>query len=334
MKTKVSPTVVGLFVLGAILLGIIALLSFGSFNFLTKPERFMVYFDESVSGLDSGSAVKFRGVRIGRVAQVNLTYDPATKNSVVAVLCEFNRNVLTDFEGNPIDLADRGELEEMIENGLRAQLGVSGLATGLLYVELDLKDPTEYPIPHRNLVPAKYAVIPAAPSAISEFQESFSQILTNIKDVDFAGLTKEMHGLLADTRQQIQELDTATLSTELTSTAQAYRSIAESPHITSILANLDGALVDLGTTLKKIDQSVEPTAAELTLTLQQMRQSLDTLEQATGNASRFIAAQNGLGTEAASALRQLGDAARAVGRLADFLERNPNALLTGRTPPE
>lgn len=332
MKTKVSPTVVGGFVLGALFLGIIALLSFGSFNFLTKPERFVVYFDESVSGLDLGSPVKFRGVRVGRVSQVSLTYDASTQKSVVVVLCELNRNVLNDPTGRPIDLADRNELEGLIAAGLRAELGIAGLATGLLYVELDLKDPAEYPVPPRDLVPVDYAVIPAAPSAISEFQASFTQILAKIKDVDFAALTTEMLGLMRDTRAQIQKLDTAKLSTELTATAQAYRKIAESPEIPTILTNLDAALLQLRSTLDEIEGSIEPTADELRLTLQSLRQSLDILDTASTDASRFITAQQGLGGEASAALRQLGEAARSIARLADFLERNPNALLTGRTP--
>ena len=333
MKTKVSPTVVGFFVLGAFFLGIIALLSFGSFNFLTKPEQFVVYFDESVSGLDQGSPVKFRGVRVGRVAKISVTYNADTKQSVVAVLCEFNRNVLTDTRGKPIQLSNRNELEDLIAAGLRAELGILGLATGLLYVELDMKDPLEYPVPRRDLVPIDYAIIPDAPSAISEFQASFTEILANIKDVDFAALTTEMHGLLTDTREQIQKLDTATISTEITATAQAYREIAQSPHIPSILQKFDTALDNLTSTLQEIEGSVKPTAAELALTLQRLRGSLDSLETATDSASRFIASQSGLGTEAADALRQLGEAARAVGRLADYLERNPNALLSGRVPP-
>ena len=333
MKTKVSPTVVGFFVLGAFFLGIIALLSFGSFNFLTKPEQFVVYFDESVSGLDQGSPVKFRGVRVGRVAKISVPYNADTKQSVVAVLCEFNRNVLTDTRGKPIQLSNRNELEDLIAAGLRAELGILGLATGLLYVELDMKDPLEYPVPRRDLVPIDYVIIPAAPSAISEFQASFAEILANIKDVDFAALTTEMHGLLTDTREQIQKLDTATISTEITATAQAYREIAQSPHIPSILQKFDTALDNLTSTLQDIEGSLKPTAAELALTLQRLRGSLDSLETATDSASRFIASQSGLGTEAADALRQLGEAARAVGRLADYLERNPNALLSGRVPP-
>ena len=51
MKTKISPAVVGAFVLGAFAIGIIALLALGSLSLFSKPERFMVYFDESISGL-------------------------------------------------------------------------------------------------------------------------------------------------------------------------------------------------------------------------------------------------------------------------------------------
>ena len=48
------------------------------------------------------------------------------------------------------------------------------------------------------------------------------------------------------------------------------------------------------------------------------------------NTSQFISAQSGLGAEAATALRQLGEASAAIARLADFLERNPSAVISGR----
>jgi paraquat-inducible protein B len=57
MKTKVSPTIVGAFVIGAMVLSVVALFSFGGVNFFRKPQRFVVYFDES-HGLDQGSQVK------------------------------------------------------------------------------------------------------------------------------------------------------------------------------------------------------------------------------------------------------------------------------------
>lgn len=332
MKTKVSPTVVGFFVLGAMLIGMIGLFSFGSLSFLRKPQRFVVYFDESVSGLDEGSPVKLRGVRIGRVTQVNLTYNQETQSSVVAVLCELNRAVMKDTSGDLIDVTDRAEIENLIDHGLRAQLGVIGLATGLLYVELDFRNPLDYPPAPADQVPLDYAVVPAVPSAISEFQATFTEILAKVKDIDIQGLANELHGLLADTRRQINAVDVATLNTELTATVKSVRALTENPKLPSIIDNLDGALADLRSTLQRIDQNVDPTATELAETLQQARASLAALNEVAGTANQFIAAQSGLGAEATVALRQLGEASRAIARLADFLERNPNALLTGRPP--
>ena len=99
MKTKVSPAAVGMFVLGALALGMIALLSFGGLSLFSKPQRFMVYFDESIHGLDLGSPVKLRGVRVGRVVDLEVHYDDVANRSVVAVTCELSRNVITDAVG-------------------------------------------------------------------------------------------------------------------------------------------------------------------------------------------------------------------------------------------
>src|SRR5947199_9415082 len=132
MKTKVSPAIVGAFVIGAFALGSVALLAFGGINFFQKPQRFIVYFDESTHGLDLGSPVKLYGVRVGRVAGMNVRYDDSRNHSVVAVVCEFNRDIVTDNNGKPINVADRTELQTLVDRGLRAQLVVQGLATGLL----------------------------------------------------------------------------------------------------------------------------------------------------------------------------------------------------------
>ena len=65
MKTKVSPAVVGAFVIGGLALLFLSLVSFGGISFLSKPPRFTVFFNESIHGLDLGSPVKLRGVRVG-----------------------------------------------------------------------------------------------------------------------------------------------------------------------------------------------------------------------------------------------------------------------------
>jgi len=331
VKTKISPSVVGVFVIGAMLLIVVALLSFGGVNFFSRPQRFVVYFDESIHGLDLGSAVKLRGVRVGRVADLNIRYDAATNKSVVAVLCEFSRNMISDDRGQPIDLSERAKLQTMVDHGLRAQLGVVGLATGLLFVELDFYDPQQYPAGAPDPA-AKHVVVPAVPSTISEYQASLTEILSDLKRVDFAALSRNLNATLATANQKLQGLDTARLSEHWIKTADAIQVMASDPEIKKAILNLKAAGDDLRALIARLDAQVQPTSDKLAQTLEQARQALAAFDAAATGAQRFIAAQNGIGEEANQTMEQLREAAAAVQRLADFLERHPNAIITGRKP--
>ncbi|MFA5056598.1 MAG: MlaD family protein [Opitutaceae bacterium] len=331
MKTRISPAVVGLFVLGAMLLGLVALLTFGGVNFFSKPQRFVVYFDESIHGLDLGSPVKLRGVRVGRVTDLSVRYDAASNKSVVAVVCELSRNMIIDDKGQAIDVSDRAALQTLVDHGLRAQLGVIGLATGLLFVELDFYDPRQYPAESR-LTDAPRIVVPAVPSTISEYQASLTEILSDLRRVDFAGLSRNLNALLTTTNQKLQAVDTARLSERWAKAAEAVESMAADPEIKKTFVNLNAATADLRALIAKLDTQVQPASAKLAQTLDEARQALATFNAAATSAQRFIAAQGGLGEEATRTLEQLREAAASVQRLADFLERNPNALITGRKP--
>jgi paraquat-inducible protein B len=332
MKAKLSPTVVGAFVMGAIALGVVALLSFGGLHFFSQPQRFVVYFDESVHGLDLGSAVKLRGVRIGHVVDLNVRYDARGNHSQVAVICELSRDILTDTHGEPIDVSDRGALQVLIDRGLRAKLGVVGLATGLLYVELNFVDPAEYPIGGAGVARGKYAVIPAMPSAISEYQASLTMILSNLKKVDFGGLATDVKRLLATAQKQLDGADVKGLVSQWKDAGAAVKDLASSPDAKQAFANLNAAVTELRGVLAKIDTQVTPAGENLTATLKEAKAALERFNAAAASAQHFIEAQSWVGDQGVQTLQELGDAAESVRRLADFLERDPNALLVGKKP--
>ncbi len=338
MKTKVSPTVIGLFVLGAFVLAVVALFAFGGVNFFSKPERFIVYFDESIHGLDNGSPVKLRGVRIGRVVGMNVRAMPVApgtggSRSVVAVVCELSRDVVADGKGRPVDVSDRAELERLIDEGLRAQLGIVGLATGLLYVELDFYDPVSYPAKKRGDVDSDYVHMPAVPSAISEFQANLTEILSEIKRIDFVRIAGEIEGLLVDARRQINAADLAAVSREWAAAGTAVKDLTRSPEVKSILVDAASATGRLDRMLAEVEKSVGPGAEQLNLMLGDARGALAEFTQTAAMMKHFVGAQQNLGDDASKALRRLGEAAEAIGRLADFLERNPGALISGRAEP-
>lgn len=333
MKTKVSPAAVGIFVIGALALGLIGLLSFGSLSLFSKPHRFMVYFDESIHGLDLGSPVKLRGVRVGRVVDLAVNYDDAANKSVVAVTCELTRNVITDEKGVTQKIAGPADIQTMVDHGLRAQLGVLGLATGLLFVELDFEDHDHAPAPKPD--PAqKYVVIPALASAISQYQASISEILSDLKKVDFAGISRDTKNLLATANRKLGEADVKGLSDKVGAAAEAVTTFINSPEARQTFLNLNAALTDLRVVLARIDGNVGPISAELKQTLADAQAALKSLDATATTTQRFIAAQGSVGDEATSALRQLADAAAALERLSDAITRNPSSLIVGKKRPE
>ena len=66
------PLLVGSFVVGALVLGVIGIIVFGGRHLFTRTTRVVVVFAGSVAGLDVGSPVTFRGVRFGKVSAIRV----------------------------------------------------------------------------------------------------------------------------------------------------------------------------------------------------------------------------------------------------------------------
>ena len=333
MKTKISPVAVGMFILGALALFVVLFLSFGGSNFFAKPSRFLVYFDESVSGLEPGAPIKFYGVRIGRVAAINsVSFDSKSRRALVQTVCELNRNVLTDPAGTTIDLTKSEELRGMIDRGLRAKLQFTGI-TGLLFVELVFVEPEKYPV-GRNSGENNLPEIPAIPSPIAEVQQSVIEIVANIKQVDFAALSKELRGLLATANQKFAELDMKGLAERMGHAATAVTAFVESPEAKQVFANLNRTINATHAAIAKLDAQVDPVSEDLKRTLADAQAALKSLNSAADTTRRFVAAQGNVGDELTQSLRQVADAAASLERLADALQRNPNSLIVGKKKAE
>lgn len=332
MKLKLSPAAVGMFVLGAMLLGVIAFLSFGGTNIFSKPTRFLIYFDESVSGLDPGASVKVNGVRLGRVAAISVRYDQPSKEALSRVVCEIDRNILTDNQGVTIDLTSPAEIQKLIDRGLRARLSLTGI-TGLLFVELKFEDPRNYPADPRFMT-EQYPVVPAIPSPISEAQQSIVEIVANLKKVDFAGLSKDLKTLLTTTNKKVAELDLKALAERVGKAADAVNAFVSTPDAKQAFANLNGAISDTRAVMAKLDGNIGPVSDELKKTLADAQTALKSLDAAATTTRNFVRDQGQVGDDVAVALRQVADAAAALERLADAIERNPTSLLVGKKKPE
>lgn len=324
MKTKLKPALVGLFVLGACGLTVAGLLAFGSSHLFSKPGRFVAYFNESVQGLDLGSAVKLRGVRVGRVRAIRVRYEAGARQAQVAVVAELDQNVLSDRAGQMIKITDRVTLERLVAEGLRAKIDLVGI-TGLQFVQLDFLDPAQFPAPPEERA-SSYPVVPTVPSGMSALIGNISKIVTQLNKVDFAGLSLELKGLLATANRQVGDLDLKKLVAKVAAAAESIEALAGSAEAKAAFGNLNQTATDVRGLVAKLDTQVEPVRADLARTLHSFQEAAQSIHQLLGPAS-------GLGEEAARTLRQVAETAEAIQGLADFLERNPNALITGKRRP-
>jgi paraquat-inducible protein B len=140
-------------------------------------------------------------------------------------------------------------------------------------------------------------------------------------------------GLIVAAREQVQTADLASIAREWAGAGRALRELAESPETKALLAQLSSSSARLDRVLGELEKNAGPTATELQATLVDMRATLDEFAATSVMAKRFIAAQQYLGDDASKALLRVAEASSAVARLADYLERNPGALLRGRAEP-
>ena len=161
MKRKRNTLYLGLFVLMALGLLILLIMSIGGRSMFTQQARYTLFFDKSVKGLNVGSPIMFRGVRIGQVKtiqfassqkldngtlywpiEVGVEIDPHSldigkgdKFSNDSLMAKTTRDSLLIFKGQ--ELVDKW-LDKMVRDyGLCAQLQSLSFLTGQLYIELD-----------------------------------------------------------------------------------------------------------------------------------------------------------------------------------------------------
>ncbi|HMD60410.1 MAG TPA: hypothetical protein VKG78_03215, partial [Opitutaceae bacterium] len=263
-----------------------------------------------------------------------------TGKSLAAVLCELNRGSITDERGAIFDVSDRAALQAIVDRGLRAQLELQGLATGLLFVELEFMDPHKYP-DLSNTADLKYVVVPPAPSEISELRQGAATLMANatsvlakMQQIDFQALSAEITKLAAEARLRLEGADFKGLTEQWKRTGESVDALARSPEAAHALENLNRTLDALRTAIAHLDTQVASNGKDLQATLVEAQAALESFNSAARAAREFINAQQSFGADTSRALAKVADAAEAIQRLADFLERNPNAIVSGRKLPQ
>lgn len=325
MSKRANPTSIALFLIFGLALAIVGLVVFSSRSLFHSHQKQILYFDASLKGLNPGAPVKFRGVTIGSVVEVLIRHNQSSNDFSMPVLISIDKKLAQAKSDELLQIGGRALLDHLIQQGFRARLDAESLVTGVLYVGLDIVPNAPPPTLHQ-LTP-EYQEIPT-------LRTDIQQLLANLAQVDVRGLSEKLNGLLARLDSDLSQLNFTEINAGVTNLLGAANHLLSTPDLTNSLAALRQTLTQAGTLLNHVDRRVDPLANSVTKTLSDAQKTLADLRVAVQNASDLIAPDSAFRPELIQALEQLGDAGRTVADLAEFLKRNPNALLAGRKQPK
>ena len=252
--------------------------------------RYVSFFDESVQGLEIGSPIKFRGVTIGSVGQI----DVAPDHRHVEVTCDLGKAVLSrlglDVAAGATKAGADKKLEQAID--LRAQLVSSGL-TGVKFLQLDFFTVSDHPPPGLPFpVPKNY--IPATSSTLKDIEDSLVRTTNNLPEI-----TAQVTRILGRIDLLVGALSDSKLTAQMSATFVGLHETVT--RVNLILARVDG---DKG-----------------------LFQSVQLASNAVGDTARNAV---GLGSQLQATLRTVQETAESIRMFVDALERDPDMLVKGR----
>jgi paraquat-inducible protein B len=262
----------------------------------SEKNYFLLHFNESIRGLSVGAPVEFRGIKIGHVIDIKPEYDPETLSPKIAVLIETEPQRFGGAAENSADSKKR--LQMQVDKGLRAQLKTGSLLTGQLFIEVDF---------HPDAPPAKikygekFPEFPTIPAPLQVITARINQLLGKLETVPIEQIGKN----LGDTLQNAKTL-------------------SESKELLGVVQALNETLQETRQLVQNLDSKVAP---RINSTLDQAQKTLISIEGTLGQDSP-------LQHEMRQAIMQLGEAARSIRILVDYLERHPNALIYGKGKPQ
>jgi paraquat-inducible protein B len=323
MSKKANPTAIGIFVFIGLFLGVGGLLLFTSSRLFTQTAKFIVYFDSSLSGLNEGAPVKFRGVTIGSVTRVMIRYNQATNDPAMPVIIELQQDLIHKRLVGPTVFRSVTALNEEIRKGLRARLETESLVTGVLYVELEREESAPPAVFHE--LTQTYVEIPSRPTEIQKFMQ-------NLAKLDLTDLQQKLSSLVGKADKALDKLRLDEITGSLTNLLESANQVVTTPDLTNAITNLKEALDEYRLLGVKVNNRIDPLADGLTNAIANLNR---TLVQARGGIQNFrdlLAADSSLRNELSVALDQITEAATSVSALADYVHNHPNSLVMGRKP--
>jgi len=336
MASRVSSTAIGGFVLASLGLAAIAALVLGSGKLLQRPHDYICMFEGNLNGLKVGAAVKIRGVQIGTVKQISLRLREGQgelrainiAQQPLAVLLQIDEREFKAMGGRLLPV-NGAALDNLIKLGLRAQLGMESLLTGILYIDIGFHPNSPVKL---YLVPGSgpYPEVPTIPTQLEQIREDATRALAKIGEIDF----KQLGDAITQAGLSVKELAG---DPELRHALGSINQLVSSPDLKKAIGQLDDTLGNVNKAVISVKATIDRTGTRLDPLIASFQKSSVDLQAALQQAKSTLASAQLLLSPGSPmthkldlTLEELTDASRSIHDLADYLQRNPSALIRGK----
>ncbi len=354
--SKPRYSLLGAFLIGALIISVIGLAMFFGGNLGSDKTRAVMVFRGNVTGLEIGTPVQFRGMKIGEVKRVRTIYQPDSKQVLFPVYAEFTGKIeipgydkLANSDG-----VRAAWISGMVERGLRAQLQTKSFVTGQQMIMLDFVDDNEAVY---SKIEGDLLEIPTVRSPNEALVDTVRELPVREIVVQAQGLLSNMNKLmageggkpgvlpqtLAQFAQTAKALETRLplLTTELQSTTREIRETLAGARTAMDGLNKTAAMIaqrtdSLGAQLdtgvrdfSSLTQRAQTSLSQFDRSLGRIEQSLGRMDSSLAQLDFALSEDAPLGSGLNQTMRQIEAASRSLRFMSDALQRQPNSLVFG-----
>lgn len=268
---------------------------------------FLIRFRGPVRGLVRGAPVEIQGVRIGEVVSVDVRYAVDSNSFVAPVRIVLQPSLFPVAGVRPRTATEVYDAADMlVRRGLRAQVSDTQLLGGDTIVTLDIQ--------HSATIPAtldRSGEVPELPVASTQRERIAQQLQPLIDKLANAPIER----MFAELQESMAALKQLVTGPELRGALDELRGAS---------ADLRGMVDRLGARSDALIGRVNETVHSTNRLIDQTGRTLATIDQQVGDRSPLLA-------DIRSLVRQIDGAARSMRLMAEYLERNPSSLITGKS---
>lgn len=296
-------TLVGVFVVGALFLLILGVAFFYEEYKRAQTQTFVMFFRGSLTGLVTGSAVTFRGVKIGEVQAIEITENKAKTKVRIPVYVQFFVEKSFGRSQDPVNL--------LIHNGFVATISKPNFITGMSVIEL--------------------VAAPSARAFKQTYYRSYPIFPTINAPEKFIGLDEAI-----DTAQKtLKDIRELVQSKDVRETINATKKMANS--VEHLAHNLDENVPEIREAInatQTMAKSVEHLANNLERNVPEIREAMNSTKSMAIRVEQLATHMDlnipPVVAYLTSSLKELTNAAYSTKNLTDYLSRYPESLLRGK----